>query len=300
LHPFAQIDPKHPVLIAGPTASGKSALAMDIARRFDSVIINADALQVYDCWRVLTARPGVEDTENVAHALYGTVGRTQEYSVGHWLRDVARILKITDRHAIIVGGTGLYLSSIVNGLADIPKVSHEVRKTCDTRFQLHGLAALIKDLERVDRATLAGIDRQNPARVRRAWEVYHGTGYGLAYWHKNQSKPLIMADKANLFVVEAPKDWLNTRIATRLNNMIAGGALDECRAALSNWQPDLPSSQAIGAKSLISYLNGEMTLDAATAAAALATRQYAKRQRSWFRARMVNWQTVNLSTDPSG
>jgi tRNA dimethylallyltransferase len=277
-----------PVLIAGPTASGKSAIAMEIAARDGRLIVNADALQVYDCWRLLTARPSPQDEAALPHALYGHVARDAPYSVGHWLREVAPLLS---RPVVIVGGTGLYLSALTEGLADIPPTPPAIRAVADHRMATEGPAALLTEL---DRATAARIDRLNPARIQRAWEVQAATGRGLAAWQDETAPPLLALSQADAVVLRPDVDWLNARIDRRFDLMIAEGALDEARAALPGWTPNLPSARAIGAPELIAHLRGELALDAAIAAAKTASRQYAKRQRTWFRSRMGNWRGLTL------
>ncbi len=277
-----------PILIAGPTASGKSALAMDLAARDGRVIVNADALQVYACWRILTARPTAQDEATLSHALYGHVGRSTPYSVGHWLRDVTPLLS---RPVVIVGGTGLYLSALTEGLADIPPTPPAIRAEADRRRAAEGPQALLAEL---DPATAARIDRQNPARIQRAWEVQAATGRGLAAWQDETAAPLLPLSRAEALVLRPDVDWLNARIDRRFDQMIAAGALDEARAALPDWNPALPSSRAIGAPELIAHLRGEMPLADAIAAAKTASRQYAKRQRTWFRSRMGAWQSLIL------
>ena len=273
------------VLIAGPTASGKSALALEIADRRGGVIVNADALQVFANWRVLTARPPDSDLGRAVHALYGHVPGDAAYSVGHWLRDLEPFL--ADR-PIIVGGTGLYFSALTEGLAEIPATPAEVRAEADGM----PLAALLAGL---DVGTAARIDRQNRARVQRAWEVLRATGRGLATWQDETPPPRLPLDRVTPILIEAPKEWLNPRIEQRFGLMLKHGALDEARANLPGWDPVRPSSRAIGAPELIAHLKGEMTLDAAREAAIVATRQYAKRQRTWFRKRMKAWRPVRMA-----
>ena len=275
-----------PVLIAGPTASGKSALAMELAARDGRVIVNADALQVHDQWRVLTARPSVADEAAVPHALYGHLARGAAYSVGHWLREVEPLLA---RPVVIVGGTGLYLTALTQGLAPIPAIPPEVRAEADALLAGGGLAALLAG---VDPATAAGIDRANPARVQRAWEVLRATGRGLADWQSGATLPLLPLADAETLLVMPDRDTLAARIERRFDAMLAHGALDEVRAALPHWQPDAPWARAIGAPELVAHLRGQITLPQATDAAKAATRQYAKRQRTWFRGRMADWQRV--------
>ncbi|MCM2562455.1 tRNA (adenosine(37)-N6)-dimethylallyltransferase MiaA [Lutimaribacter sp. EGI FJ00015] len=277
-----------PVLIAGPTASGKSALALRIAEAGGGVIVNADAIQVFACWRVLTARPGPEDLARAPHALYGHVPCDFAYSVGHWLREVADIVHQGAR-PIIVGGTGLYFRALTEGLADIPATPPEIRAEADALMRDRGVPALLAAL---DPDTAARIDRQNPMRVQRAWEVQRNTGRGLASWQDDTPPPLLPLDRATPLLVEAGKEWLNARIARRFDAMLAQGALDEARALLPRWDPALPAAKAIGAPELVAHLRGELSLDEAREAATIATRQFAKRQRTWFRARMGGWTRI--------
>jgi len=276
------------VLIAGPTASGKSALAMELGARDGRVVVNADALQVYGCWRVLSARPSLGDEAALPHALYGHVGRDQAYSVGHWLREVQVYL---DRPVVIVGGTGLYFSALTEGLAEIPATPPEVRALADARRTEEGSAALLAEL---DGATRARIDQANPARVQRAWEVLQATGRGLAEWQAATGPALLPLAAAEPLVIRPDVAWLDARIAKRFKMMLDEGALDEAAAALPDWRPERASAKAIGAPELIAYLRGETGLDAAIEAATLASRQYAKRQRTWFRSRMKRWREISL------
>lgn len=280
---------KRPILIAGPTASGKSALALRLARARGGVVINADALQVYGCWRVLTARPDAREERQAPHLLYGHVARDAPYSVGHWLRDVARILHGDPRPPVIVGGTGLYFMALTEGLAEIPPTPAEVRADAD----LMAAADLLAELRARDPETVAAIDTANPARLRRAWEVLTTTGRGLAHWHRQTPPPLIPPQDAVLVHLHSDRDWLSDRIDRRFDAMIEAGALDEVRAYMAHgWDPALPSAQAIGARELAAHLQGASTLAQAVAAAKIQTRQYAKRQRSWFRKRMAGWRQV--------
>ncbi len=282
-----EIDRERPVLIAGPTASGKSALALEIAERQGGVVVNADALQVYANWRVLTARPPDDDLARAPHALYGHVGRYEDYSVGHWLRDVATLLAGPER-LIVTGGTGLYFTALTEGLAEIPPVPAEIRAQGDGMDRAEMLAAL-------DAETRGRIDSANRARVQRAWEVLAATGRGLAGWQDDTPPPLLPRAQAQPILVDAPKDWLTPRIERRFGLMLDAGALEEARANLDDWNPALPSSRAIGAPELIAHLKDEMDLDTARVAACIATRRYAKRQRTWFRARMKGWERVSFA-----
>ncbi len=286
MSPLSKTSKERPVLIAGPTASGKSGLAMDLAARDGRLIVNADALQVYANWRILTARPSVADTAALPHALYGHLARDTVYSVGAWLRDVAPLL---GRPVVIVGGTGLYFSALTEGLADIPETSADVRAEADALRAAQGVSALLADL---DPRTRAKIDTLNPMRVQRAWEVWRSTGRGLADWQADTGPPLLPRAEAEALVLRPDVPRLDARIHRRFHQMIAQGALDEARAEAPHFHPALPSAKAIGAAELIAHLRGESSLDQAIAAAILASRQYAKRQRTWLRSRMADWQEV--------
>ncbi|MGR3290593.1 MAG: tRNA (adenosine(37)-N6)-dimethylallyltransferase MiaA [Paracoccaceae bacterium] len=279
-----------PILIAGPTASGKSALALELAARHGRIIINADALQVYSNWRILTARPSDADLLQAPHHLYGHIEGDVAYSVGQWLREVTCLLS-GSAPVIIVGGTGLYFAALTEGLANIPPTPQDIRTLADERLTSAGVAALLAEL---DVETLARIDQLNPVRVQRAWEVQKSTQRGLAAWQDDTPEPLVPLKSANAIVLCAEKDWLNDRIVRRFDAMLADGALAEAESNLNSWSPSLPSAKAIGAAELIAHLKGDMTLEQARDSATTATRQFAKRQRSWFRKRMARWQHVTL------
>lgn len=283
--------PDRPVLIAGPTASGKSSVALRIAEHQGGVIVNADALQVFANWRVLTARPSAEEERRAPHALYGHVPGNADYSVGHWLRDLVPLLTGPER-PIIVGGTGLYFTALTEGLADIPPTPPDIRQIADDRVNADGHQALLAEL---DSKTRARIDTQNPVRVQRAWEVQTATGRGLADWQDETGPPLLPLDRVQPLVLMPERDWLWARIERRFAQMLDQGALEEARANLKGWDPAHLSSRAIGAPDLIAHLQGLMTLEQATHRAIIASRQYAKRQRSWFRARMSGWKALDPS-----
>lgn len=279
-----------PVLIAGPTASGKSALALEIARRHGGRIVNADALQVFTDWSLLTARPPQADLDQAPHVLYGHVPFEAAYSVGDWLRDVAALP--AGPRPIVVGGTGLYFRALTEGLADIPATPPEIRAEATARLQADGLPALVAELDpdvRVD------IDTANPMRVMRAWEVARATGRSIRAWQADTPPPLVPLDQAIPLVIDAPKDWLDPRIERRFDMMLDAGALDEARAVLPRWDARLNAAQAIGAPELIAHLKSEITLPEARVRAILASRQYAKRQRTWFRNRMKTWHRLDAT-----
>ena len=275
-----------PVLIAGPTASGKSALALEIAAAQGGVIVNADASQVYACWRIISARPSAEEEAQAQHLLYGHLEATAPYSTGHWLREVQALISGPER-LIIVGGTGLYFTALTQGLAEIPQTPPDIRASGDQM----SLAAL---LEGIDPDTAAQIDRQNRARVQRAWEVQQATGRGLAAWQADTAPALLPLSECHPIVFDVEKDWLNERIARRFDLMIEAGALEEVRAIQESYDPTLPAHRAIGVPELMAYLKGTMTLEQAKERAVIATRQFAKRQRTWMRSKMADWHHLTL------
>lgn len=285
------IPPEKPVLIAGPTASGKSALALKIAEA-GGTIINADALQVFNAWPILSAQPSAVDLAQAPHQLYGHLPFDATYSVGDWLRQITPLL--SRERPIIVGGTGLYFTALTEGLAEIPPVSDQVRQDANAVLAEKGLAAMA---EALDLQTRNKIDLLNPMRVQRAWEVLHTTGRGLAEWQADTPPPLLPKEAAETILIDAPKEWLSPRIEKRFDIMLKAGAFEEAKAELTRWDPSLQSSKAIGAKELIAHLNGEMSLAEARNAAIIATRQYAKRQRTWFKARMRDWKRISGPDD---
>lgn len=283
---IATIPAQQPVLIAGPTASGKSALALEIAAHSGGVIVNADASQVYECWRVISARPSLAEESQAPHRLYGHLPQNAPYSTGHWLREVAQVISEGVR-PIIVGGTGLYFQALTEGLADIPATPSEVRLHANTL----AIETLISGL---DSQTAGSIDLSNRARVQRAWEVYQATGRGLAQWQAETPAPLLPLSQCSAIALDVDRDWLAARIERRFDLMLEGGALDEVRAIEPNYDPILPAHKAIGVPELISHIRGDITLDDARKSAVIATRQYAKRQRTWIRSKMGQWHKIAL------
>ena len=277
-----------PILLVGPTASGKSKIAMSLAIKLGRQIVNADSLQVYNNWRILTARPTIEDEEIIPHYLYGHKAPDEEYSVGHWLRDLSNIL-ITNKKVIIVGGTGLYFSALTEGLANIPKISDKTRTIGKKIVMDNGVEGLLKDL---DQETRDSIDTKNQMRVTRAWEVFKETGKSLKKWQSETNAPLLPLTECQPLVINPDKNDLDKKIRARFEEMIKMGALDEARKNLDMWNEGVIASKAIGASELISYLRNEVSLDEAITNASIATRQYAKRQRTWIKARMKQWDNV--------
>jgi tRNA dimethylallyltransferase len=289
---LATLQPRTPVLIAGPTGCGKSALAMRIAQEHGGVVINADSIQVYGIFRHLTARPSPQNEALVPHKLYGHISHTHPYSVGQWLREITPWFESSER-PIVVGGTGLYFRALTQGLAEIPAVKPTVVAQSERLLAEAGHRALADQL---DAATQARIDLNNPMRVQRAWQVLHSTGRSLAAW-QDETPPAIvgLADTVPI-VFDVGRDWLNPRNKRRFNQMLADGALQEVQDLLPHWSPNLPCAKAIGAPQLVAYLRNEISLDTATDLATIATQQFAKRQRTWFRSKMADWHHYSPDT----
>jgi tRNA dimethylallyltransferase len=281
------------VLIAGPTASGKSALALDLAERIGGVIVNADSMQVYRDLRIITARPTSEDETRVPHRLYGFVDAAEDYSVGRWCRDVEITLKEIAgqrRVPILVGGTGLYFKALTTGLAAVPAIPAAVRADVRGRLQREGAPALHAELSVKDASTAQRLMINDRSRIARALEVVLATGRPLSEWHKEGMPPLIDADQAVKIFLSCDRKELVRRIETRFATMLREGALEEVtRLAARHLDPLLPAMKAHGVPWLIRHLNGEISIEEAAAGAIMDTRRYTKRQVTWFRNQMKDW-----------
>lgn len=286
-------------LIAGPTASGKSRLALDMAEKTGAVIVNADSQQLYADLRVLTARPSIEDEARAEHHLYGVADAAESWSVGRWTRAVMPLLDelaAQDRPALLVGGTGLYFNALTRGLADIPAVPDAVRDTVQAAYDLEGEAAFRRRLAEVDPTAAAAITPGDRQRLIRALAVAQATGRALSDW-KADTKPLLAPGAYEALVVEPPRDRLYAACDVRVSQMIQNSALDEVRALLArNLDPTLPAMKAVGVPELTAHLSGATTLDQAVAAIRLSTRHYAKRQLTWFRNQTSDWARVSPGT----
>ncbi len=280
-----------PILIAGPTASGKSALALALAERLGGCVINADALQVYDGWRILTARPSEADEARAPHRLYGHIPVTASHSVGAWLRDARDALgECAERgwRPIIVGGTGLCFRVLTEGLAEIPPPCPRVRTEAAALLAELGRTEFAARLRARDPATMASLDAANPARLLRAWETLETTGQGLAAWHARTPAPLLPLDRCAAFSLLPDRAALYARCDARFAAMLRAGALDEARAVAARG-PSPAALKALGARELIAHIAGEMSLEDAAQRARIATRNYAKRQMTWLRNQMISW-----------
>lgn len=281
------------ILIAGPTASGKSQLAMDLARARDGVIINADSMQVYRELRILTARPSVADEAALPHRLYGHVSGMDDYSVGRWLEDVTAILgdaEAAGRLAVIVGGTGLYFKALLEGLSPIPDIPVEIRghwRGLGDELSANALYELLRERDPVMADRLAPSDRQ---RLVRALEVMDATGKSLAEWQDEPGAPLLRLEDVEAVVVAPEREVLYDRCNRRFDEMMEAGGLEEVQAlAALELAPDRPIMRALGVRQLLAVVDGRLARDAALAQAKTETRRYAKRQLTWLRRNMIAW-----------
>ena len=288
---------RSPVLIAGPTASGKTALAIALARALDGEIINADSMQLYDGLSVITARPSKAELAAAPHHLFGEIDPSRRYSVGDWLGDAQRLIDeiaARGRTPILAGGTGLYFTALTIGLADIPEIGEAARAHAE-KLEAEGVDQLRAEAERLDpdaAAQIMGGDRQ---RLRRVVEVFEETGRPLSQW-REATRPAL--DRWRGLVIEPERDALYARIEARFDAMMAGGALEEAGGfAARGLDPDLPAMKALGLPPLLAHLRGEAGLEEAIETAKRDSRRYAKRQLTWMRNQFPVWGRVR-SLDP--
>src|SRR5712671_2513119 len=285
------------VLIAGPTASGKSALAMELAEHLRGTIINADSMQVYAELAVLTARPSAADEMRTPHRLYGHVNVSERYSVGRFQEEAGAALeeaRSINRIAIFTGGTGLYFDALTKGLSPIPAVPLEIRDSVRRRFETMGREPFFEEFARRDPATAAKLRASDTQRVQRAAAVLEATGRPLAEWQSMSGRSVLAGLKVARLVLAPPRQVLFERIDRRFEAMVRQGALEEARLLLG-LDRALPATKALGIAQLQDYLLGRITLEGAIAGAQSATRRYVKRQMTWLRNRMKDW---NWSEEP--
>jgi len=284
--------PVDAVLIAGPTASGKSAAALALAEQLRGAVINADSMQVYGELRILTARPTPDDEARAPHFLYGHVNASQRYSAGRYQDEAARALEHARERKLLpifVGGTGLYFSVLTEGLSPIPAVPAEVRTLNRQRFEELGREAFFADLSRRDAATAAKLRPSDTQRLLRAADVLEATGRPLSVWQTMRGHAVLGSLRLARFVVSPPRDVLHQRIDSRLQAMTERGVLGEVRA-LAGLDPSLPAAKALGLPQFVRHLAGDCDFSTALAEVRIATMQYAKRQQTWLRNRMKDWE----------
>ncbi|MER8389277.1 tRNA (adenosine(37)-N6)-dimethylallyltransferase MiaA [Mesorhizobium sp. M1428] len=278
---------KNAILIAGPTASGKSALALDLAERNGGVIINTDSMQGYSVLDVLTARPGPAELARVPHFLYGHVDPSTAYSTGAWLRDVIKLIDdgtFSGRPVIFVGGTGLYFRALTEGISEMPDIPKSIRDRWRYELQEQGAVRLHRILLREDSAAGMMLKPTDGQRIVRALEVLDASGRSILDWQAARGRPLIDRSSARFFVIEPERAALVERIDARFDRMLDKGALDEVKQLSAlGLDPDLPAMKAIGVRELQAALAGAISFPEAIERAKIATRQYAKRQATWFR-----------------
>ncbi|MEM8786302.1 MAG: tRNA (adenosine(37)-N6)-dimethylallyltransferase MiaA [Pseudomonadota bacterium] len=288
--------PRGAVLIAGPTASGKSALATQIAEAFEGTVINTDAMQLYAGLPLLTAQPSDAERARVPHRLYGVLSGEERASAGGFCRLVAPVLQEAQeagRLPVFVGGTGLYFKALTDGLSAIPPIDPTIRSALVAAVDRGEKTALREELEAGDPAWAAQVTDGDVQRLLRGLEVLRGTGQALSAWQRKPRRPMLSSPWVG-FVLEADRPWLEARSRARFEAMLRKGALDEVAAFIAaTLAADHPLRKAIGFRELAQVLDGQQSLEAATEAAQIATRRYAKRQATWFKHQIVAWNRIN-------
>ena len=287
------------ILIAGPTASGKSAAALALAKKLDGEIVNADAMQVYSDLRILTARPPTQEEAAVPHHLYGVLDGAERCSAGRWARlasETIRDILARGRPSIVVGGTGLYFRALEDGLSPIPEIPAAVRERAGERIKELGPAAFRAEVVARDPA-MARLPEGDSQRLLRAWEVFEATGKPLSHFQTLPRTPLIES-VASRIVIEPPRDVLYARCDARATAMLAEGAVEEARALIARGlDPALPVMKALGVAEIGAMLRGALTKDDALALLQQNTRRFAKRQLTWFRNQAADWPRAASADD---
>lgn len=284
------------MLIAGPTASGKSALALELAQNTGGVVINTDSMQVYRDLRILTARPTLDEEAQAPHRLYGHVDASVNFSAGAWVNDAAKILaeaRAENRLPIFTGGSGLYFKALTRGLSAVPPIPAEVRDGVRARLERDGVEALHAELAQKDPVSAERLKPRDRTRVARALEVVEATGRSLTDWHREGLPPLLPPDQFSAVFLAPEREELYARIDARFDAMLAAGALEEvARLAARKLDPQLPAMKAHGVPALMRHLQGEITREAAAEIGRADTRHYAKRQFTWFRHQLPEFEWV--------
>ena len=287
------------VVISGSTGSGKNKIANILGKKTPIMIINADAIQVYKKWKILSGRPSDLDQRKVIHKLYGHYNGNH-YSVGKWLKEVILCIDEAKKQNLLpvfVGGTGLYINLLFQGISNIPNIPKKIRNKGKEILNFDPLF-FYNYLKKKDPDILSNMDSNNHRRLQRAWEVMETTGVSLQEFQKDRETPILNPLKTKKMVLSVEKNLLNKLIDLRFDKMIASGAIYECQKVLNEgvWDHTLPSSKIIGAKELILYLQNLKSLKEAILEAKIKTHQYAKRQRTWFRKNMKDWQSIEITS----
>ena len=292
----SEVNSNKAVLIAGPTASGKSALALELAQKTGGVVINTDSMQVYRDLRVLTARPTPKEESAVPHRLYGYVDASVNFSAGAWVADAASVLteaRAQNRLPIFAGGSGLYFKALTRGLSAVPPIPPEIRESVRARLDRDGVEALHAELARHDAVSAERLKPRDRTRIARALEVVEATGRSLTDWHREGLPPILPPGEFTALFLSAEREALYARIDARFDAMLTAGALEEVAAlAARNLDPLLPAMKAHGVPALIRHLRGELTLEEAATIGRADTRHYAKRQFTWFRHQLPEFEWV--------
>jgi tRNA dimethylallyltransferase len=285
-----------PILIAGPTACGKSEVALVLAERLGGTVINADAMQVYRELRILTARPSADDERRAPHLLYGHVPAAEAYSAARYAeeaREAIASVQASGRVPIVVGGTGLYFKALTDGLSPIPEIPPEIRARWRAQASEEGAKALHEVLETRDPEMAARLRPTDPQRIVRALEVLEATGISLARWQEKPGEPVVYIEEATAIALGRETDELKRRCDVRFDRMMAEGAVDEVRALLAlGLGHELPAMRALGVQPIAEMIAGERTPEEAAEAAKSETRRYVKRQRTWISRNMMSWKWI--------
>ncbi len=284
------------ILLAGPTASGKSALALHIAQHFNGSIINADSMQVYADLAILSARPTRAEMADIPHHLYGHIAAHAPYNADIWVQDTIRAINTiwrNERLPIVTGGTGLYFKALTEGLSPMPDIPQDIRQSLRDSLKDTGLAALYEQLSEIDPDWAQKVKPTDQQRILRGLEVYHASGRPLSNWQDQPPEPPLQAQMIKLLLMP-DRDWLYQRCDQRFHQMLETGALDEVKKLMTL---DIPAAaqvlNAVGVAQLSTYLQGEISLATATRQAQQQTRNYAKRQMTWFRNQMATWESLD-------
>tara|TARA_B100001123_G_scaffold406419_1_gene497665 strand:+ start:242 stop:1159 length:918 start_codon:yes stop_codon:yes gene_type:complete len=276
------------IFIVGPTGIGKSTFAIDLAKKINGEIINADSMQVYRDLSILTARPSSEDMKIIPHHLYGYVEGSKRYNVANWCQDISTIIKnnkINNVHSIIVGGTGMYIDKLINGLIKMPSIPERIKKDSEKYILKNGIEKFIKEIKKIDPESLTNISSKDISRLRRIWEVYNFTNIKLSNWLKNKHNNYLLQHDYKLLLFTPDRNEIYSRVNKRFLKMMNNGAINEVKKLISlNLDKTLPIMKAHGVPEISSFLLKSTNLDECILKGQQVTRNYVKRQLTWWRS----------------